>query len=234
MHTIKKQTYAGRKQAEPQIHGLLHTVSAIYEQNRQMILSAAVAILALLTAIGGWSLYRASTESKASAMLARALENYGVGQPDYGRSLELFRDVEKKYSGTLSAAIARYSIGNSLMGMGRVKEAVDEYRVFVKQYGSNKDLLGLAYQRMGYAYLDLGNKEESVKAFESAEALLGPGMATAELAKLYEKMGRNDEAKKKYALLVDKLPGTELSAEAQKNISAEAAETRPSQESRER
>lgn len=229
MHTIKKQTYASKKQTEPQIEGLLHTLSDLYERNRQMILTAVVAVLALLAAIGGWSLYRSSTESKASAMLARALESYSAGQPDYGRTVELLRDIEKKYSGTLSAAIAQYSLGNSLMGMGRAQEAVDAYRTFIKQYGDDKDLLGLVYQRMGYAYLDLGNREESVEAFESAEQLLGPGMATAELAKLYDQMGRKDEAKKKHALLVDKLPGTGLSAEAQKNLSKEAAATVPNQ-----
>jgi tetratricopeptide (TPR) repeat protein len=225
MRTIKKQAYAAKGQQEQKIEGLMHTVSAMYAQYRRQILFAVTVALAVLVAVGGYSLYQSGNERKASAMLSRAYEYYSprqAPQPEYGKALELFREVASKYSGTLSAAIARYYAGNCLMNMGQMEGAVKEYQYFVKRHAGEKNLLGLVYQRMGYAYRALGNRDESTRSFEKAEALLGPGLATVELAGLYEEAGNIEEARKKYRMIAEKLPGTGLSEEAKQKIGADS------------
>lgn len=224
MRTIKKQAYAAKNHPEQKIEGIIHTVSAVYAQYRRYIVTAVTAVLAVLVAVGGYSLYQSGKDRTASAMLSRAYEYYSprqAPQPDYGKALELFREIGKTYSGTLSAAIARYYAGNCLMNTGRMEEAIKEYQYFVKQHAGDKNLLGLVYQRMGYAYRALGNRDESLKAFEKAETLLGPGLATVELANLYEQAGKTEEARKKYRMIAEKLAGTELSEEAKKKIAAD-------------
>lgn len=220
MRTIKKQTYAARKQGEPEIEGLLHALSALYDQYRKKVLLAVTVVLAVAAAAGVYALYQAGRDGKASAMLSRASAAYGSGQADYGKALDMFREVRKSYPGTLSAAIARYYAGNSLMSMGQPQQAITEYQDLIKRHGREKELTGLAYQRMGYAYEMLGNREESLRSFERAEALLGAGIATVELAKRYEQAGKTEESQKRYKMIADKLPGTGLSAEAKRKISA--------------
>jgi len=72
----------------------------------------------------------------------------------------------------------------------------------------------MVYQRLGYLYLVRGNREEAVKAFLRAESVGGAGLATAELAGIYERAGNTEEAQKKYKELSEKLPATTLALEA--------------------
>lgn len=221
MRTIKRQAYAAKGQQEQKIEGIMHIVSATYAQYRRQALIAAAAALAVLVAVGGYSLYQAGNDRKASAMLSRAYDYYSPDKPgrrDYEKALELFREINSNYSGTLSGAIAGYYAGNCLMDMGQMQAAVTEYQNFVKRHGGEKELLGLVYQRMGYAYASLGNRDEALKSFELAESVLGPGLATLELAKAYEQAGKGDEAGRKYKMLAEGLPGTQLAEEAGKKI----------------
>ncbi len=222
MYTIKKQKYAANKTAEPEFEGMLHTVSMYYERYRQIILITVTAVLVLLVAYGGYSLYQSGNEGKASAMLSRAYSSYGASAPDYGKALEMFREIQKSYPSTLSGAIAQYYIGNCLMGMGNAREAVEAYQSFVKRYSSKKELLGLVYQRMGYASALIGDDKQALASFENSEKLLGPGISTIETARLYEKLGQTEEAQKKYQLAAEKLAGTALSEEAKKDIKTPA------------
>ncbi len=225
MYTIKKETSATARQREQEIEGLMHALSETYDRYRKHIFIAVTAVLAVLAAVGGYALYQARNDGKASAMLAGAYEYYRTGpsgQPEYQKALELFRQIRSGYSGTLSAAVAQYYAGNCLMGMGRTQDAVAEYQYFVKHYGDEKELLGLVYQRMGYAYGALGNREESRKSFERADLILGPGLAALELANLYAQEGKTEEARKEYEMIAQKLPGTALAEAAKQRIAAGA------------
>jgi tetratricopeptide (TPR) repeat protein len=114
----------------------------------------------------------------------------------------------------MSAAIAQYYIGNCLEKLGQTDEAIKEYQTFVNTYSGRKFLLGLVYQRMGYAYVLLGKQAEAIKSFEQSDALDGPGVATIELARLYEASGNIPESQKKYKLIQEKLGGSSWSIEA--------------------
>ncbi len=223
MRTIKKQAYDPKKQPKQEIEGVLQSLLTVFGRYRMHVQAAVAAVLVVLIAFGSYSLYQTNGERKASALLAPALDVYSAPQPDLEKAVELFREVRKKYPRTLSGSIARYYEGNCLAGMGRVQEAVEQYREVVKRSGAGSVLLAMAYQRMGYAYLTLGNRDESIKAFEKAESLKGPGMATFELAKIYALSGNREESQKKYKMLTDSLPGTPLSEEAKKMIAGEAS-----------
>ncbi len=228
MYTIKKQGYGakkakGKKQSEPELAGLAHEVFAFFSANKKTAMSISYFLAAALVFAAGYTLYQTSNDKKASALLAQAQEYYTPSpgaQPDYAKALELFGAVHTKYSGTMSGAIARYYAGNCLMGLGRMDEALKEYRQVIKDHSGKKDLIGLVYQRMGYAYSALGKRDEAVKSFERSEAALGPGLATVELARLYEQAGNTAEAQKKYNVIAEKLSGTGWSEEAKKKEQA--------------
>jgi tetratricopeptide (TPR) repeat protein len=217
MLTIKKKAKVTKQTQEQQIATITHKATNVLSAYKKQVVIAASVLVALLVIAGGFSLMRSADERKASPLLAVAYEYYspsGSSSTDYGKALELFRGVQKKYPGTMSAAIAQYYIGNSLAALGRMDEAVKEYQFFVSKYAGEKILLELVYQRMGYIYGALGKQVEAIKAFEQAEALEGPGVATIELARLYETSGNMLESEKKYKLAQEKLGGTTWGIEA--------------------
>jgi tetratricopeptide (TPR) repeat protein len=114
----------------------------------------------------------------------------------------------------MSAAIAQYYVGNCLAALGQPDDAIKEYQLFVSKYAGEKYLLRLVYQRIGYVYSTLGKQAEAIKAFEQSEAIGGPGVATIELARLYENSGNTSESEKKYKLAQEKLGGTTWGIEA--------------------
>ena len=217
MLTIKKKAKVTKQTQEQQIATITHKATNILSKYKKQVLIAASVLLALLVIAGVYSIIRSADERKASPLLAAAYEVYspsGASAPDYRKALELFRGVQKKYSGTMSAAIAQYYVGNCLAALGQPDDAIKEYQFFVSKYAGEKYLLGLVYQRMGYVYNALGKQAEAIKAFEQAEAVGGPGVATIELARLYETSGNTSEAEKKYKLAQEKLGGTTWGIEA--------------------
>ena len=215
MLTIKKKVRVSKQTQEQEIATIMHKVTTVLSAYRQQVVIAISILVALLVIAGGYSIMRSADERKAGALFSTAYESYSSsGSQDYRKALELFRGIQKKYSGTLSAAVAQYYIGNCLANLGQADEALKEYQVFVNIYSDRKFLLGLVYQRMGYVFSMLGKQTEAIKAFEQADALGTPGVATVELARLYEAAGNIPESQKKYKIVQEKLGGSVWSIEA--------------------
>jgi tetratricopeptide (TPR) repeat protein len=221
MLTIKKRGYAAPKQPEQEIVTIAHIISSFLAKYKRQFTIAGAAFAAVVVLAGGYALVRAQQEQKAEPLVAAAYEVFSPsnGAPgDYGKALDLYRDIQKKYSGTRSAAIAQYYVGNCLVNLGRPEEAIKEYQAFVSKYSDDKLLLGLVYQRMAYAYQGMGRQDDARKSFEQAEALLGPGVSTVELARLYEAAGNKSAADKKYKEVAEKLIGTTWGMEAKGKV----------------
>jgi tetratricopeptide (TPR) repeat protein len=215
MLTIKKKVRVSKQTQEQEIATIMHKVTTVLSGYRQQVVIAISILVALLVIAGGYSIMRSADERKAGALFSTAYESYSSsGSQDYRKALELFRGIQKKYSGTLSAAVAQYYIGNCLANLGQADEALKEYQVFVNIYSDRKFLLGLVYQRMGYVFRMLGKQTEAIKAFEQSDALGTPGVATVELARLYEAAGNIPESQKKYKIVQEKLGGSVWSIEA--------------------
>ena len=217
MHVIKKKGSATNKQPEQEIVSIAHTISSFISPYKKQVTIALLSLAALIAVIAGYWLIKHLDEQKAAPLLASAYEYYSPAagtNVDYGKAMALFGDVQKKYPGTMSGAIAQYYIGNCLVNLNRPGEALTEYQTFVAKYPDDKFLLGLVYQRMGYVYYALGKRADAVKSFEQSESLMGPGPATVELARLYEASGNVQEAQKKYKTISEKLAGTTWGIEA--------------------
>jgi len=218
MLKIRKKGQNGKTSQEQEIVTILNKVSGVLSNYRkQFVIAASIAAVFCVIA-GGYSLMRSADERKASPLLAAAYESYtrssGMSAEETAKALELFRGVQKKYSGTVSGAIAQYYIGNCLVELGQPDNALKEYQLFVSNYSGDNYLLGLVYQRMGYLYAALVKQSDAVKAFEQSETVGGPGVATIELARLYENSGNIAESQKKFKIVQEKLGGTSWSVEA--------------------
>jgi len=221
MAKIKKRGDVSPTQPEQEIMTIARMSSDFIAKYRKQFIVAAAAVATFLVIIAGFALIKSYQEQQASPLMAAA---YGYYNPasgavaDYGRALELFRHVQQKYPNTVSGAIAQYYIGNCLVNLGRPEDALKEYGAFIKQYSGKKILAGFVYQRMGYVYEGMGKSEDARKYFQQAESLLGPGVATVELARLYELAGNQPEAEKKYKEVFEKLMGTTWAMEASSKV----------------
>jgi tetratricopeptide (TPR) repeat protein len=217
MPTIKKRSSAAKNQPEQEVMTIAHHIAAFLHTYKKYFMTAAIALVAVLALAGGYAIMVSMNEQKAAPLVAAAYENYSPagGTPaDYQKSLTLFRDIQKKYSNTMSGAIAAYYVGNCFANLGRTEDALKEYQQFIQDYSGRKFLLGLVYQRMGYLYVGLDRQADAINAWEKAETINGPGISTVELAKLYEATGNLPEAQKKYKLIINKLGGTTWAMEA--------------------
>jgi tetratricopeptide (TPR) repeat protein len=214
MATIKKRAYGAKKQPEQEIVTIAHKVSGVMQANKKVVNAAVSVFAVVLILVSGYMLMKSRDEQKAAPLLDTAYKQYKSPAPDYAKSLELFRDVQKKYPSSFSGAIASFYVANCLTDLGRNEEALKEYQAFINKYSRDSFLLGLVYDRMGYLYLSMGKRDDAVKAFELSDSLFGPGIATVELAKLYEAAGNGPESQKKYKVIADKLAGTAWAREA--------------------
>jgi TolA-binding protein len=167
MPTIKKRGAASPRKQEQEIVTIAHIVTDFLVKYRRQFMIAGSVVALVIVLAAGYAIVQAERERKAGPLVAAAYEAYDPSNgsaADYGKALEQFREVEKKYSGARSAAIAQYYIGNSLVNMGRPEEAIKEYQAFVRKYAGEKFLLGLVHQRMGYVHQGLGKQEEARKS----------------------------------------------------------------------
>jgi tetratricopeptide (TPR) repeat protein len=221
MQTIKKKINNAPKQPEQEIMAIARMTSDFASKYRKQLIIAAAAVVALLVLMGGFELMKSEQEQKASTLSAIAYNYYSPpsgSNADYGKALDLFRDIQIKYPGTMSGAIAQYYVGNCLVNLGRPQDALNEYALFLKKYSQKKDLAGFVYQKMGYVYESMNKLDEARHAFEKAEDMLGTGVATVELARLYDAAGNRPEADKKYKAVFDKLMGTTWAMEASSRV----------------
>jgi len=220
MPKIKKKAKA-LMQPEDEIKSIVHHTSDFYQVYRkQFNLAMSVIVLVLAVALI-YSFVRTANEKKASQMLSAAYDAYnpGGGAPaNYPQALQRFQDIIKQYGGTVNGAIAQFYAGNAYVQMGQPEAALKEYEVFIHKYSREELLLGLVYQRMGYAYLAMGKQDEAVKAFGQAEAITGTGPATLELARLYDRAGKSQEAQKRYKDISNGLPSSSWAIEARQKL----------------
>src|SRR5450759_1422543 len=112
MLKIRKKGQDAKHHQEQGIVIILNKVSGVLSTYRKQFVIAASIVAALCVIVGVYSLVRSADERKASPLLAAAYESYtrssGMSVADTTKALELFRNVQKKYSGTMSGAIAQY------------------------------------------------------------------------------------------------------------------------------
>lgn len=154
------------------------------------------AMLQLLTA-------SASDPQKAEASLKQAIAKY--------------RQVADQYPRTPTAPLALFQAGNALVHANDLGGAIEAYQRFIALYGSNHGFAGLAQQRLAYAYLMKGDRDQAVKALTSILEIPGAlnrDQVLFELARLEESQSRPEGALAHYQELIKAHPNSPFASEA--------------------
>ena len=108
--------------------------------------------------------------------------------------------------------------------------AIEAYQKYIATYGANKTMLGLVYQRLGYAYLLHGDRDQAVTAFLAVldvPGALNKDHALFELGKMEEAQSRPEGALAHYQELMKSYPNSPLASEATVRIKALEAKKGP-------
>ena len=141
----------------------------------------------------------------------------------YQAAISQFKEIIQKFPRTKSAFFARYKVGNSYAAIGEYESAIENYQEFMNKNGFEDGIGPLVAQRLGYAYLKVGETEESEKYFK----MLTPesnaynrDFSLFELAQITEAKGDKEKALSLYQEIIDQFPSSPLASEAKGKLNS--------------
>lgn len=206
------------------LSGLEHQLHRLHEYRRPLLVGLAVLFLAAGIIFAVFWMDRQASQN------AEALEREGTrflmarstGDPKNSENLlkqaiAKYREVIEHYPRAGIAPLAMFHLGNAQVQANDLQAAIDTYQRFMVLYGGNPALAGLVQQRLAYAYLLKGDRDQAAKAFavivESPGALV-KDQALFELARLEESQSRPEGALAHYQELIKTYPNSPFTSEA--------------------
>lgn len=180
----------------------------VSEHIRKISIGAMIALVLVLS----FFLYRMwdqKKEDEANQKFILALEAYQmVSSPyregslaEYKKALEGFEEVIQAYSRTSSGKHSLIYKGGIHLRLGEFDEAINAFHTFLNKTDKDKLYRLFALKGIGYAYEGKKDYEKAVKAYLEV-VKLGEKYHWAgvhlNLARCYEKLGKNDEALENY------------------------------------
>jgi TolA-binding protein len=214
-------------------------------QRQRDITAAAVALVVLLAAVGGYAWWRSSQEAKANAALASALAVYaapvvppappapgspppvpqpGTFQTEQAKleaSLPKFKEAADAYPTREAGITARFHEAGILAALGRHAEAEQRYREVIDKGGST------IYART--AKLGLADAQAAQNKYDDAIALytelsrdttsqIPVDSVLMQLGRTYARAGKREEAVRAYNRVVEEFPQSLYISDARREM----------------
>lgn len=206
------------------ISGLEHALFRLKDYRRPILVGAGVLLLAAAVVGGVFWVDRQAGE-KAQALereagrhlAARSMADPAKADHNLKEAIARYREVVDQYPRTPTAPLALFNLGNALVQANDLPAAIEAYQRFILLYGSNPAMTGLVQQRLAYAYLLKGDRDQAAKALTSildTPGTLNRDQALFELARLEESQSRPEGALAHYQELMKTHPNSPYSSEA--------------------
>ncbi|MEW6163339.1 MAG: tetratricopeptide repeat protein [Nitrospirota bacterium] len=223
---IKKRVPEKAAATEVEVKDKLVSLRDTIKERQKAVLRYGATILVAIMAISGFLFYDHTSRKKARMLDYEAYKIYHniyQKQPvnreeQYKRALDIFK---RSYDKKKSLAVLFY-IAGCYYELGRYDEALKTLKDFTQRYSKEERFVPLAYEKMAMAYLRKGDTKEAMKALEALYSIKGDiykDFALMEYARLLEKEGRTEEAKKKYKELTTRFPNSPFSTEEKVKLS---------------
>jgi outer membrane protein assembly factor BamD (BamD/ComL family) len=206
------------------LSSLDHALHRLQNYRRPLLVGLGVLLLAAAVVGGVFYVDRQSSqkaqELEREAM--RFLTDPAVNDPQkvdqaLKEAIARYRQVVDQYPRTPTAPLALYHLGNTLVQANDVNAAIEAYQRYLAFYGSNPSMVGLVQQRLAYAYLLKGERDQAVKALTAileTPGTLNRDQALFELARLEESQSRPEGALAHYQELIKTYPNSPFTSEA--------------------
>ena len=221
------------------LSSLDQTLHRLQNYRRPLLVGLGVVLLAAAVVGGVFYVDRQSSQ-QAEALereAIRLLTDPAVTDPQkldqaVTAAIARYRQVVDQYPRTPTAPLALYHLGNMLVQTNDVSAAIEAYQRYLAFYGSNPAMTGLVQQRLAYAYLLKGERDQAVKALTAileTPGTLNRDQALFELARLEESQSRPEGALAHYQELIKTYPKSPFTSEA--TIRTKGMDVKKTQES---
>jgi tetratricopeptide (TPR) repeat protein len=212
------------------------------EQNRTAILIGIVLTVVVAVALGGVVWLEVQDREQALLLEGKAQLLYYDRPPDkpeqtqenLSQAADLYRQILDQYPRSSSARRSLFFLGNALMEQNDLQGATEAYEQFIEQYPDDGIILGIVYQRLGYAYLLNGNQDRAYAAFSRVLNLpqaVNKDQVLYEFAKLEEADENTQGALTHYKQLMEQFPNSPYFNEASLHVKIlEPEEASPAKE----
>ncbi len=222
---------------EQLVSGLEHWLIGLRSYRWSLIVGF---VLLLLMGMGLWGLfwYEEQNASKAQELereatlllFTRPSTDSQKTANNLKEAIALYKRVLEEYPRTPTAPLVQFSLGNAYLQSNEVGSAIEAYQRFTSTYASNTALLGLVYQKLGYAFLLKKDLDQAARAYSSILDLPGAmnrDYALFEVARLEENRSKPDEALKHYQELMKTYPNSPLTSESAVRVKVIEAKKNP-------
>jgi outer membrane protein assembly factor BamD (BamD/ComL family) len=196
----------------------------LQEQRRAVLVGLGVLLVAAAVVAGVmWYDYQATLKARELDQeatlhyLNRPADDPKKAHEQLTQAVTLYKQVVEQYPRSPVAPLALFHLGNAQVLANEVDAGIETYKRFMLLYGSNTSLLGLVQQRLAYAYLAKGDRDQAVKAFTGILEIpgaLNKDHVLFELAKMEESQSRPEGALAHYQDLMKNYPNSPFTSEA--------------------
>jgi hypothetical protein len=206
------------------LSGLERFLLVLQEQRRALLVGLGVLLVAAAVVAGViWYDYQSTLKARELDQeatlhyLNRPADDPKKAREQLTQAIALYKQVVDQYPRTPVAPLALFHLGNAQVLADEVDAGIETYKRFMLLYSSSPSLLGLVQQRLAYAYLVKGDRDQATKAFTGI--LENPGALNKdhvlfELAKLEESQSRPEGALAHYQDLMKNYPNSPFTSEA--------------------
>jgi outer membrane protein assembly factor BamD (BamD/ComL family) len=206
------------------ISGVDRFLHVLQEQRRALLVGVGVVLVAGAVVAGViWYDYQSTLKARELDQeatlhyLNRPADDLKKSQEHLTQAINLYQQVIDQYPRSPVAPVALFHLGNAQVLANQVDAGIETYKRFMLLYSSNTSLLGLVQQRMAYAYLAKGDRDQAVKAFTGILEIpgaLNKDHVLFELAKIEESQSRPEGAVAHYQDLMKNYPNSPFTSEA--------------------
>ncbi len=217
------------------------TVADWYRDNQGKAVAGVVAVAVVVAAVSGYFWWQHRNQEQAGALLGVAMTIYqapvvppssvpGAKQAPgsypsekarYEAALAAFQQVADTYPSSMAGIAARYHSAETLLSLGRAKDAVQAYQTVIDRAGSS--VYGaMAHLGLATAMLADGQNDQAIKALEDLSAqrdgIVPVDGVLMQLASAYRKLGKTAEARTTYKRVVDEFPDSPYVQDARQQM----------------
>ena len=197
----------------------------VLQEQRHAVLAGLGVVLVAGAVVAGVMWYDYQSTLKARELdqeatlhyLNRPADDPKKSHEQLSQAITLYKQVVDQYPRSPAAPLALFHLGNAQVLANEVDAGIETYKRFMLLYGSNTSLLGLVQQRLAYAYLAKGDRDQAVKAFTGildVPGALNKDHVLFELAKIEESQSRPEGALAHYQDLMKNYPNSPFTSEA--------------------
>lgn len=196
---IKKKA-AKKVTVETDAKSYIDSARAYYASRKKKVHLALAVIVLVALGAAGTLFYLRSITLKSSSLFSEAYVLYidALPQNDDGKLREALDAFKKSYESKKSPLILYYE-ADIYERLGDFENAESSLHALMENYSADREILPLAYVKLGMLYRKKGDNEKALEAFDKLEGSDFPyfrDLALYERAAIYAELGKTDEASK--------------------------------------